>query len=154
MNIKIHGYWPYSEAHDSGLLSGFSQGHRSKVGITVGMTPGLHPNLQLRVEKDQDALQVSVYDQRAASEVPWSFCSIKRQRTLGEKQPHPFPCLTELGVVDWSDRRPGITHAVRRRKALGVSGEEFRGMHGATVGRAQKWRPSRWLIHRGERGTV
>ena len=115
MNIEVHGHWPYSEAHDPGLLGGLSQGHGRKVGITVGMTTGLHPNLQLRMEKDQGAFQVRVHNQRTAGEVARTLCSIKRQRTLGDKQPHTFPCLSELGVVDRSDHRPGITHAVRCR---------------------------------------
>ena len=69
MDVEIDGHGPDLQTLDAGFLGGFSEGDTGKVGIAVGVSAGLDPDLQLGVEQHECAFEVGVDHERGAGEM-------------------------------------------------------------------------------------
>lgn len=69
VDVDIDGGDNHPEALDSGFFGGFTPRHVSKIHVAVGMTAGLQPSLQFRVEQQQHRPRIDLNHKRRAGEV-------------------------------------------------------------------------------------
>ena len=78
VDVEIDGHGPDLQTLDAGFLGGFSEGDTGKVGIAVGVSAGLDPDLQLGVEQHECAFEVGVDHERGAGEMAGTFVTLER----------------------------------------------------------------------------
>ena len=81
VDVEIDGHGPDLQTLDTGFLGGFSEGDTGKVGIAVGVSAGLDPDLQLGVEQHECAFEVGVDHERGAGEMAGTFVTLERVGT-------------------------------------------------------------------------
>ena len=106
MDVEIDGHGPDLQTLDTGFLGGFSEGDTGKVGIAVGVSAGLDPDLQLGVEQHECAFEVGVDHERGAGEMAGTFVTLERVGSSIEQLPHALSFPGERRVVDRLDHSP------------------------------------------------
>ena len=89
VNVEIDRLGPHSQATDAGLFARFAQSDGGEVGVTIGMSTGLHPDLQLGVEEHKGAFTVGVNDEGRPGEMPGPFGASQWLRPGVEQLVHP-----------------------------------------------------------------
>ena len=112
IDVEVERDRPDAETFDTGLLLRLAQGDRRKIGITVGVSARLDPDLQLRVEQHERAFGGRIDHEGAPGEVAGALAPVERLRTVLEQPPHAPPRLAEIHVVDGGDHRPGVTDSI------------------------------------------
>ena len=69
VDVQVDSRFHDPQPGDSRLLNRLTQGHPGKVGVTVGVTAGLEPALQLGVEQEEYPTIRGIHDECRASEV-------------------------------------------------------------------------------------